>query len=141
MEWTSRHDVTLSVEVLVTNPFQAKKKTTQRAQLWQTVCDHLKSLDSPKYKTFLTRRSVQDRSTLLCDKYKKKMSQEKRDSGISPEITELDQLLEEIIEKEKLGEEQRKDEGIKLIIIVLVFLKHNEIILFLNAFGFKNMAY
>ena len=39
------------------------------------------------------------------------MAYEKRATGISPEVTELDQLVEEIVEKEELSEEFRKDES------------------------------
>lgn len=111
MEWTIKHDMKLCLEVLFSNPFQAKKKTTQRAQLWQTVADNLKLLDWPKFKPNLTKRSVQDRMALLCEKYKKRMNEEQRASGISPDVTELDKLIKEVITKEELSKEQRKEEG------------------------------
>ena len=44
------------------------------------------------------------------------MSYEKSASGISPEVTELDVLIEEAIEKEELSEEIRATES-KIILI------------------------
>ena len=103
MDWTRRHDTLLFREILVINPFQAKKKTTQRAELWQSIANNLKKSEDPHFKETLAKRSVQDRYTLLCRKQKKRMSYEKSTSGISPEVTELDVLIEEAIEKEDLS--------------------------------------
>lgn len=116
MDWTNGHDVVLCREVLVVDPFQAKKKTIQRAKLWQTVANNLIVLDHPKFKSTLSKRSVQDRCMLLCDKHKKKVRAELAATGISPPHTELDDLLEEIIQKDELSEETRKEEGKKKII-------------------------
>ena len=105
MEWTKRHDTMLFREVLVVNPYQAKKKTVQRGQLWQTVAGNLVQLEDPVFKKSLSKRSVQDRCTLLCEKHKKRMKYETKASGISPNVTELDNLIEETLEKEEASEE------------------------------------
>ena len=109
MEWTQAHDVFLCREMLVVNPFQYKRKTTQRAKMWETVADHLERIDAPTFK--VTVRSVRDRYTLISKKYKKRMQTEKRASGIVPEVSELDVLLEELIELEKLFEEEKNKEN------------------------------
>ena len=109
MEWTEAHDVFLCREMLVVNPFQYKRKTTQRAKMWETVADHLERIDAPTFK--VTVRSVRDRYTLISKKYKKRMQTEKRASGIVPEVSELDVLLEELIELEKLFEEEKNKEN------------------------------
>ena len=115
MDWTNQHDIALCREVLVVNPFQAKKKTIQRAKHWQTVANNLVVLDYPRFKSILSKRSVQDRCMLLCDKHRKKMRAELGATGISSPHTELDDLNEEIIQKEELSEEMRRDEGVKTI--------------------------
>ena len=57
---------------------------------------------------------MRDKLTLLISKHKAKMRQEEKPPGIKREETELDQALEEIIDKEKLankkapGKETRK---------------------------------
>ena len=45
-----------------------------------------------------SKRAVRDRYSLLAKKYRKKMIEEAKASGISPELTETDKLLEQIIE-------------------------------------------
>ena len=114
MEWTKRHDTMLFREVLVVNPYQAKKKTVQRGQLWQTVAGNLVQLEDPVFKKSLSKRSVQDRCTLLCEKHKKRMKYETKASGISPNVTELDNLIEETLEKEEASEELRATQGIHI---------------------------
>lgn len=144
MEWTKRHDIMLFREILVVNPFQAKKKTVQRATLWQNIAVTLRKLEDPKFKATLSKRSVQDRYTLLCEKHRKRMIFEKGATGISPEVSELDVLIEEAIEKEEFSEEVRitqskalcipiyithfymKYGGFKLIIFVHIKLQFTE---------------
>lgn len=108
MEWTTTHDVLLCREMLATNPFQAKRKTTQRAKLWEIIAQHLEECDEPKFKVNV--RSVRDRYSLLAKKYRKQMQNEKKASGIVPEVSELDVLLEELIELEDMSESERENE-------------------------------
>lgn len=80
---------------------------------------NLKGMEGPKFKDTLSKRSVQDRCLLLCEKYRKRMNCEKTASGISPELTELDVLIEETIEKEEVCEETRLTQGTKTYLICL----------------------
>ena len=45
----------------------------------------------------VTRRSIRDRYLLLERRYKKKIAEEEKASGISPEPSELDRLMEDIV--------------------------------------------
>ena len=45
-----------------------------------------------------SKRAVRDRYSLLAKKYRKKMTEKGKASGISPELTETDKLLEQSIE-------------------------------------------
>ena len=65
MDWTDEHDESLMKEVRVQNPFQAKKKTTARAKTWQSIAEALSGLKDPSFKESLTKRSVQDRYSLV----------------------------------------------------------------------------
>ena len=65
---------------------------------------NLNMLHDPKFR--VSSRSVRDRCTLLTTKHAQKLRDEERTSGIAVEETELDSLLEDILEKEKLGKEQ-----------------------------------
>ena len=78
MEWTESHDVALCKEVLVQNPFLARKKTVQRAAMWHNVADEPVSLNRPKFKVTLTKRSVQDRLVDYHQTQKKNGHREKR---------------------------------------------------------------
>ena len=77
-------------------PFKAKRQkgSPERGRIWNSIAESLNKLDKPKSKV---KRSVRERFNLLAEKYKLKIRNEERASGISPEITELSVLLEEIL--------------------------------------------
>ena len=67
----------------------------------------------------MTQRAVRVRFKLLSERFKKKMAAEEGASGINPEVSELDVLVEEILAKEEaynevhisdLARKKRKDE-------------------------------
>ncbi|CAB4012763.1 Hypothetical predicted protein, partial [Paramuricea clavata] len=66
----------------------------------------MNSLVSPKF--IVTQRSVREHLAVLQKKYQKKMRQEEKASGISPEKTELDILLEERTSKSIKEEKEKK---------------------------------
>ena len=72
--------------------------------MWQKIADNLSSYSSPKFS--VTKRAVRDRYGIISDKYKKKIRAEERASGIQVDETELGVLLEEVIERENLAEEE-----------------------------------
>lgn len=61
----------------------------------------------------MTKRSVQDRYVLSAEKYRMRMKREANASGISPSLSELDQLIEECLEVEKFEEDLRQKDGKK----------------------------
>ena len=75
------------------HPYRSKK----RGDVWNRIAVNLSGLDHPKFK--VNKRSVKDRLTLLITKHKAKIRQEENATGITCEETELDQALEEIIDK------------------------------------------
>ena len=95
MEWSKAHDVLLCREMLALNPFKAKRKTTQRSKMWETIAQNLELIDQPTFR--VTVRAVRDRYSLLGRKYRKRMQTEKKASGITPEVSDSDVLLEELI--------------------------------------------
>ncbi|XP_028403423.1 histone-lysine N-methyltransferase, H3 lysine-79 specific-like [Dendronephthya gigantea] len=68
-------------------------------------------MEDPSFKKTLSKRSVQDRCTLLCEKHKKRIAYEMKATGISPKLTELDSLIEETLEKEEASEELRASQS------------------------------
>ena len=102
MEWTKKHDQCLACEIRASDIFKStKKKTVQRAQVWQQIADTLCSYDTPTFTV-----SKHARYGIISSKYRKKLSTEERASGIEVEQTELEVLLEELIEQEDLSEEE-----------------------------------
>ena len=59
-----------------------------------------------KEKFFVNQRSVRDGFTKLEKLHKRKMAKEEKASGIGPEITEIDEALENIVERTKEVQEQ-----------------------------------
>ena len=105
MDWSELHDVYLCREILTVGLMKTKKKTTQRAQLWEQIAKNSCAYDQPKF--FVTKRAVRDRYAIISSKYRRKINAEEKASGISPEnVSELDSLLEDIIERECMTEEE-----------------------------------
>ena len=99
MEWSELHEVYLCREILTVG----LKKTTQRAQLWEKIANNLCAYDLPKF--YVTKRAVRDRYAAITLKYRKKVSAEEKSTS-TDELSELDSLLEEIIERESIAEEK-----------------------------------
>ena len=70
-------------------PYNAK---VDQAQAWKKIANIL----NKRAEFQVNKRSVRDHYMLLVEKFKKNTSQELRASGISPEPSELDRLLEQI---------------------------------------------
>ena len=88
-QWTTDHDVIMCREVLVSEPYKFKARTPERGQSWESVAQQLNGIHQPSFR--VTARS----------KYMQKLRMEERASGVEVEQTELDSLLEEILEREK----------------------------------------
>ncbi|CAH3185083.1 unnamed protein product, partial [Porites lobata] len=89
MKWTVEHDLTLCGEVLLQEPFKHPKNIKEGRGL----------------------RSVRDRLTLLQTRYKGKVREEEKASGIDCEETPLDAAIEEILEKEKAADMERNEQS------------------------------
>ena len=109
MKWTNEHDVEFCKEVIASKLFETKKRSAERAQVWEAIAKKLEKMEYPKFK--VEQRSVRDRLKKLIKQFRKKENDERRASGISPELTELDTLLEEISEKEEASETLAADMG------------------------------
>ena len=86
------------------------KGSPERGRIWNLIAKSLSKLDKPKFK--VNKRSVRERFNLLAEKYKLKIRNEERASGISQEIKGLDVLLEEILalEEEAAASTQSNDQ-------------------------------
>ena len=109
--WTKEHDILLCREVLSANPFSAKKNSNERGKLWEEISTNLNTTSGVRF--FVTKRSVRDHLNIVIKRYRKKMNTEERSTGVSPEPTELDQALADIIEMEEVAStSQEIDEAV-----------------------------
>ena len=111
MEWTAAHDVLLCREMFAINPFKAKRKTIQRKKIRETIVHRLEQIQEPSFKVSV--RSIRDRYSLLAKKFRKRMTSEQKASGISPKMSELDVLMEDLTGLEDIPEEEKANESEK----------------------------
>ncbi|XP_046860936.1 uncharacterized protein LOC124454172 [Xenia sp. Carnegie-2017] len=102
MKWTAKHDVELCKEVVVSRLFETRKKSLERGNVWEAVPKKLEQHDHLCFR--VDQHAVRDRVRKLLANYCKKEREEINASGISPEATELDDLLEEIHAREKASD-------------------------------------
>lgn len=68
MEWSDPHDVMSCREILYEDPFQFKKGSPDRGEVWSKIARALNSCTELKFN--VKQRSVRERFTLLQIKYK-----------------------------------------------------------------------
>lgn len=99
MEWTNKHDTLFSIEVRASDLYETRKGIPERGKLWDEFAARLNSLSHLKFNVI--KRSLRDRFNLLMSKFKAKKKEEESATGISPEMQEVDIVLEELCEKEE----------------------------------------
>ena len=118
MSWAEDRDIIFCAEILASKLFATKKSSAERGKVWESIADKLNELRQPSFR--VDQSSVRDHYKKLVDRYKRKVREELNSSGISPEPSELDSMLEEIVEKEENaaaekenidGENQRRMEA------------------------------
>ena len=69
--------------------------------MWDQAAENLAKTTRLAFKKSLDKRAVQERYRLLTEKLKKRMAKERIESGINPTMSELDVLVEELVEREQ----------------------------------------
>ena len=113
MEWSSKHDIFLCTEILITEPFKFRKGSLDRGRLWTAVANNLNRIEEVHFN--VKQRGVRERWEVIQSRWQARMHNEDKASGIVPEPeSDLDNMIQEITEKERLAEEGRDgDEKIK----------------------------
>ena len=114
MRWTEQHNLAFVSEMIALEPWIHKHGSPERGETWKKVADNLNALVYPCFK--VSQRSVRDRYSLLERKHKSKVRAEERASGISPEESQLDEAMANIISQfedfdqdhEKASSEKKK---------------------------------
>ena len=109
MIWTELHETYLLREILHLQPWVERFGSHERGQCWEQIAAVLNSLEEPIFKVSL--RSVRDHYNLMVKKYKKKWEDEEKSSGISPEHTEIDDALLDLIQRFDEADSERKKES------------------------------
>ncbi|XP_068737652.1 uncharacterized protein [Montipora capricornis] len=109
MYWTSEHDILLCREVVSDNPYKTRKGSSQRSEIWDRIANTLNTCSKPVFA--VDNRSVRDHVGILINRIKKKLRAEERSSGIAPpELTELENLVEEILALEETADAEMKED-------------------------------
>ncbi|CAH3118513.1 unnamed protein product [Porites lobata] len=94
MEWTEQKDVMLAREILLCEPFKYRAGSKERGSVWSQIATNLNT--HPGFT--VSQRAVRDP--------KKRKREIENGTGISPEDSELDLALEEIIEKWEAADQE-----------------------------------
>ena len=99
MDWCSWRLIIIR-EILTVEPYQYKASTVKRGNAWTQIADILSTIPEPVFK--VNQRSVRERYSLLEKAFLKKNRDEENTSGInSPELTNNERGIEDIVEKTK----------------------------------------
>ena len=104
MVWTKQHDIMLAREILVARPFVFNFGSRERGQAWDKVAEALTT--GKQLRFHVDQRGVRERYEKLKKAYQKRMREEVRASRISPEINELDEAIESIVELSEVAEKE-----------------------------------
>ena len=85
-----------------------KKKLIQRSALWQKIAENLNCVKDPCF--IVEKRSVRDHISILIQRFKRQQAQELRESGTTPQHTELDAAIEQIIAMEESSDTAEQQE-------------------------------
>ena len=105
MRWTKDHDLVLLKEILLFEPYSQKRGSPEHGRVWEQIAESLNGQREDKILFKVSQRSVRDRFSVLKNNVTKRQREEERASGISPEISEGDEWLEDIIERFKERDE------------------------------------
>ena len=109
IRWAYAHDVLYVREVLLFEPYQHRKGSVEKKQVWEQLAVCLNASFDPIFR--VNARSVRDHLNTILEKFKRKMNAEERASGSNPDETELDIALQDILERFKQIEEEQTKES------------------------------
>ena len=91
-QWNNEYDITLLKEILKGNPFQYKVGTVLRGKAWVAITEVFTIPSSTRF--------IRECYTLLQSKFSKRMRFEESASGINPDYSEIDMLMQDVIDFE-----------------------------------------
>ena len=95
MVWTDEKD-----ELLCQEPYKFKARKKERGNVWKIIANNLNIMTDENFA--VDQNAVRERFTLTSEKFEKKVKEQENASGIAPlELSELEQILEEMISRMK----------------------------------------
>ena len=123
MRWTKDHDLVLLKEILLFEPYSQKRGSPEHGRVWEQIAESLNGQREDKILFKVSQRSVRDRFNVLKDNVTKRLREEERASAISPEISEDDEWLEDIIERFKERDENRRRNNSKKVQEIMAMIQ------------------
>ena len=107
MKWSEKHEIFLCREIIFMKPYQFKAGSPQSGNAWKNIASDLCEVKEIAFS--VNQKSVRDRYWLLSEKHKEVRAQEGSSESNTDE-TELDQLLQNIMEEsQEASENYEKD--------------------------------
>ena len=101
MRWIKDQDLILLKEILLFKSYSQKRGSPELGSVSEQIAESLNSLREDKILFKVSQRSVRDRFNVLKNNFAKRQREKERASGISPEICQVDECLEDIIEVQR----------------------------------------
>ena len=111
--WSKHNDTLFCREILLYEPFKFKVRSIERKKALGTIAGNLNVIEDPKFR--VTARSVRDQYAYLTSRKSTQLKDVERASGIAVVETDLDVVLEDILEKEKEAKLAFEDNKKKLM--------------------------
>ena len=112
MVWNASHNDIFVREMYLAEPWQHKKGSRERGSAWDQISESLNNHENPRFN--VNQKAVRDHYNYLEREYKKKVREEERASGTSPQNSDLDDAVGDIIERfEAKDEEDRTEDSAK----------------------------
>ncbi|KAK2552518.1 hypothetical protein P5673_026359 [Acropora cervicornis] len=107
MIWNEEKDELLCREIFAVDVFSGtKRNTVARGAKWEKVAENLNKQQDVFFK--VDKRAVRDRYSNLSRELRKKIKNEEKASGIETEMTNLENALEDLIEREDAAESENR---------------------------------
>ena len=97
MVWNSEKDETLCREILLFEPYQFKERTRERGNAWKSIAENLNAIDCQNFR--VDSRAVRERFFHIKARFERQTRDDNKATGISPEVTLLDQALQDISDR------------------------------------------
>ena len=98
-------------EILLFEPYSQRRGSSECGRVWEQIAENLNGQGEDKFLFKVLQRSVRDQFNVLKNNFSKQQGEEEHASGMSHEISEVDECLEDIVEGFKERDENQRKEN------------------------------